>query len=82
MSDSDNELVSFSPKYEFERFVINKLEKTSKRASKMNKSIMRVENKMEEIIKNYVKNSTSIEESTNEDDESSEEDSMEMSNLD
>ncbi|KOM42877.1 hypothetical protein LR48_Vigan05g048100 [Vigna angularis] len=78
VSDFDNEPISFSPKSEFERFVVNRFEKTFKRASKMKKSIIRMEKKMEEIIKNYVERSTSTEESTNEDDESSEEDSMEM----
>ncbi|WVZ22324.1 hypothetical protein V8G54_000868, partial [Vigna mungo] len=77
--NSNNEQVSFTPKSEFERFLINKYEKTSKKASNMKKYVTRMEKKMEEIIKNYVESSTSTEESTYENDESSEEDSMEMS---
>ncbi|KOM47760.1 hypothetical protein LR48_Vigan07g146400 [Vigna angularis] len=77
--DSDEEQVSFSPKSEFEKFVVKRFEKTSKKANKMKKTVMRMEKKMDEIIKNYVETTTSIEESTDEDDESSKEDSMEIS---
>ncbi|KOM41008.1 hypothetical protein LR48_Vigan04g120600 [Vigna angularis] len=81
VSDSDSEPISFSPKSEFERFGIHRFKKTFKKTGKMKKSIMRMEKKMDEIIKNYVDSSTKTEESTNEDDVSSEEDSMEMSKL-
>ncbi|WVZ26053.1 hypothetical protein V8G54_004597 [Vigna mungo] len=71
LPDSDSEQMLPSPLFEFEKFIANRFEKASKR--KMNE-------KMEEIIKNYVESSTSIEESANEDvDETSEEDSIESS---
>ncbi|KOM56111.1 hypothetical protein LR48_Vigan10g200300 [Vigna angularis] len=79
VSDSDSEPISLSPKSEFEIFVINIFEKTSKKTSKMKKSIMHMEKKMDEIIKNYVDSSTSTEESIDEDDVSNEENLMEMS---
>ncbi|WVZ20519.1 hypothetical protein V8G54_007841 [Vigna mungo] len=77
LPDSDSEQKLPSPMSEYKRFVANRCEKVSKRASLMNKSLMDMNKKMDEIIKNYVENSTSIEESTYEDNESSEEDFME-----
>ncbi|KOM34899.1 hypothetical protein LR48_Vigan02g104900 [Vigna angularis] len=64
--DSDSEQILLSPKSEFEKFVLNNFEKVSKRASMMKKSLMQMNNKMDEIIKNYVESSTSTEESTDE----------------
>ncbi|WVY90646.1 hypothetical protein V8G54_036160 [Vigna mungo] len=77
--DSDSESILLSPKSEFENLVVNKFKKTSERASKMKKSLMRMNEKMDEIIKNFVESSTSTEESTDEDDELSKEDSIEIS---
>ncbi|KOM29431.1 hypothetical protein LR48_Vigan682s000500 [Vigna angularis] len=76
--DSDEEQVSFSPKSEFKKFVVKRFEKISKKASKMKKTVISMEEKMNEIIKNYVETTTSTEESTDEDDESSKEDYMEI----
>ncbi|KOM47314.1 hypothetical protein LR48_Vigan07g101800 [Vigna angularis] len=53
-------------------WIFSDFEKTSKRAIKLKKSLMRMNEKMDEIIKNYEESSTSTEESTDEDDESSE----------
>ncbi|WVZ18311.1 hypothetical protein V8G54_005633 [Vigna mungo] len=80
-SDSDSKPNLLSPKSEFKNFVVNKFERTFKRASKMKKSLMLMNEKMDEIIKNYVESSTSTEESTDEDDDSSKEDSMESSEI-
>ncbi|WVZ16159.1 hypothetical protein V8G54_009141, partial [Vigna mungo] len=60
-NDSDSEPTLLSPKLEFEKFVVNKFEKTSKSVSKMKKSLLRMNEKMNEIIKNYVESSISIE---------------------
>ncbi|KOM29409.1 hypothetical protein LR48_Vigan662s000600 [Vigna angularis] len=62
--DSDSEQILLSPKFEFEKIVVNKFEKVSKRASMMKKSLIRMNEKMDEIIKNYVESSTSTKEST------------------
>ncbi|KOM25711.1 hypothetical protein LR48_Vigan176s000700 [Vigna angularis] len=78
LSDSENDQVSFSPKSEFEKFVIKKFKMSYEKTDKMKKSVKPMERKTEEIIKNYVESSTSIEE-LDEIDESNEEDSMEMS---
>ncbi|KOM54829.1 hypothetical protein LR48_Vigan10g072100 [Vigna angularis] len=64
--DSDGGQILLSPKSEFEKFVVNKFVTVSKRASMMKKSLMRMNNKMDEIIKNYVESFTSTEESTEE----------------
>ncbi|KOM34722.1 hypothetical protein LR48_Vigan02g087200 [Vigna angularis] len=72
--DSDSEQILLSPKSEFEKFVVNKFEKVSKRTSMMKKSLMGMNEKMDEIIKNYVESSTSTEGSTDEVVESSETD--------
>ncbi|KOM56047.1 hypothetical protein LR48_Vigan10g193900 [Vigna angularis] len=77
--ESDSEQISVSPKSEFEKIVVNKFEKSSKRVVKLKKSLMRMTQKMDEIIKNYVESSTSTEKSTYENDVSSEENSMEIS---
>ncbi|KOM41259.1 hypothetical protein LR48_Vigan04g145700 [Vigna angularis] len=79
--DSDEEQVSFSLKSKFEKFVVKRFEKISKKANKMKKIVMSMEVKMNEIIKIYMETTTSTEESTDEDDESSKEDSMEISEL-
>ncbi|WVY89824.1 hypothetical protein V8G54_035338 [Vigna mungo] len=60
-------------------WIFSDVQKVSKRASLMKKSLMKMNEKMDEIIKNYVESSTSTEESTDKDDEISEEDSMELS---
>lgn len=77
--NSDSEQILLSPKSEFEKFVVRKCEKVSKRASMMKKSLRGMNEKLDEIIKNYVQSSTSTEESTDEDDETSDEEAMETS---
>ncbi|KOM47391.1 hypothetical protein LR48_Vigan07g109500 [Vigna angularis] len=71
LPDSDSEQILLSPKSEFEKFVVNKFEKVSKSASMMKKSLMRMNEKMDEIIKNYAESATSTEKSTDEVEESS-----------
>ncbi|KOM49931.1 hypothetical protein LR48_Vigan08g075800 [Vigna angularis] len=78
LSNLADDFISFSPKSKFERFYTNKFKKVSGRTEKMRKSLFKMENKLEELIKNYVDNSSSIEESS-EDDKSSEENLMEES---
>ncbi|KOM50049.1 hypothetical protein LR48_Vigan08g087600 [Vigna angularis] len=58
LPDSDSEQILLSSKSEFEKFVVNKFEKVSKRARMMKKSLMRMNEKMDEIIKNYAESST------------------------
>ncbi|KOM40573.1 hypothetical protein LR48_Vigan04g077100 [Vigna angularis] len=76
--DFDDNSISLSPKSEFESFVVNKFKKVSERTGKMRKSLFRMEMKLEELIKNYVGSSSTIEESS-EDDESREEITIEES---
>lgn len=78
MSDSDDKSVSFTPRYEFERFVMSRFRRTYGKAGMLKKSMFRMEKKMDKLIKNYVDNSSLIERS-HEDDESIEEDSMDES---
>ncbi|WVZ14505.1 hypothetical protein V8G54_012071 [Vigna mungo] len=79
LPDSDSEQILPSLMFEFQKFVANRFEKVSKRASLMKKSLIYMNEKMDESINNYVESSTSIEESTDEDDETSEEDFVESS---
>ncbi|KOM41086.1 hypothetical protein LR48_Vigan04g128400 [Vigna angularis] len=60
-------------------WIFSDIDKTFKRVVKLKKSLMRMNGKIDEIIKNYVESSTSLEKSTDENDESSEEDPMEIS---
>ncbi|KOM35033.1 hypothetical protein LR48_Vigan02g118300 [Vigna angularis] len=80
LSDSNDNSISFTPRCEFERFVMNKFKRTSKRTRKLKKFVFRMENKMDELIKNYLDSSSSTE-GSDEDEESSEEDSVDVSNL-
>ncbi|KOM49999.1 hypothetical protein LR48_Vigan08g082600 [Vigna angularis] len=77
--DSDSKQILLSSKSEFEKSMVKMFEKVSKRASMMKKSLMRINEKMDKIIKNYVESSTSTEESTDGVEESSDADSMESS---
>ncbi|KOM48203.1 hypothetical protein LR48_Vigan07g190700 [Vigna angularis] len=79
LHDSNNEHTLPSPMSEFEKFMAKRFEKVSKRANLMKKSLMKMNEKMDEIIEIYVESSTSIEESIDKDDETSEENSMDSS---
>ncbi|KOM48092.1 hypothetical protein LR48_Vigan07g179600 [Vigna angularis] len=79
LSDSDENFISFTLEFEFERYVVNIFERTSEKSVKLEKSVFRMENKMDELIKNYVDSSSSTEVS-DDNDESSEEDFMDESN--
>ncbi|WVZ02098.1 hypothetical protein V8G54_022904 [Vigna mungo] len=56
--DFDSGQILLSPKSEFEKFVVRKFEKVSKRASMMKISLRGMNEKLDEIINNYVESST------------------------
>lgn len=58
LSDSDGNSVSFIPKSEFERFVMNRFKRSSEKTGKLEKHVLRMERKIDEIIKNYVDSSS------------------------
>lgn len=61
LSYSYENSISFTSGSEFERFIMNKFKRTSKRTWKLKKYVFRMEIKMDELIKNYVDSSSSVE---------------------
>ncbi|KOM56874.1 hypothetical protein LR48_Vigan10g276600 [Vigna angularis] len=54
LSDFDDTSISFTPKSEFERFVMNRFKRTSEKTKKLKKFVFRIGKKTDELIKNYV----------------------------
>ncbi|KOM48373.1 hypothetical protein LR48_Vigan07g207700 [Vigna angularis] len=73
MFDYDENSMSFTPESEFERNIVNTFKRIFEKSLKLEKSLFRMENKVDKLIKNYVDSSSSIEVS-DDDDKSSEED--------
>ncbi|KOM26789.1 hypothetical protein LR48_Vigan317s001000 [Vigna angularis] len=71
LNNTEDCSTSFTPKSEFERYIVERFERTFKKIGKLENSLVRMENKVNELIKNYVDNSST--EISDDTDDSSEE---------
>ncbi|KOM26788.1 hypothetical protein LR48_Vigan317s000900 [Vigna angularis] len=78
LNNIEESSTSFTPKSEFERYIVEIFERTFKKIWKLENSLVQMENKVNKLIKNYVdSSSTEISDDT---DDSSEEEFMDESN--
>ncbi|WVZ14503.1 hypothetical protein V8G54_012069 [Vigna mungo] len=78
---SDEDHFAFIPQTDFEKYVAEQYRKTSKRILRVEKTLFKLENKVDVLNKKGINSDFTIEDSNDSDDESTDEDSMEMFGL-